>query len=203
MSLLRIALHALPVLLFAGCPRRGVEQPVAPPPPTVAGPKVVLPDGGVRHTERLSRVAWKGASFGACGRRTTEPRVPGVVHGCVVVERPGQPAAPLDWTSDRAFLVDDAAVDRGPGECRVAFDDAPGDPGAPAARATLLGPKARLPLDEWKPENTVDGDYFAVETSFSPDGKWLGIVHTAVGIGEGEQRIDVIAAELRPAPVCR
>ena len=161
------------------------------------------PERAVRHTERLALVAWKGSLFGACGRLTTEPAVPGVAKGCVVVGEPAAAAAPLDWTSDRGFVRDTSPADAGPNGCRVLFDDAPGDPSAPPARATLQGQAAQLPLDAWRPQSTVDGDYFAIETSFSPDGKWLGVVHTAVGIGEGEQRIEVVSAELRPAPVCR
>ena len=83
------------------------------------------------------------------------------------------------------------------------FDDAPGDPGAPPARATLVDPTHSQLLDEWLPPNSVDGDYFAIETSFSPDGKWLAIVHSSVGIGEGDRLVTVVDVAVRPAPSCR
>jgi hypothetical protein len=67
----------------------------------------------------------------------------------------------------------------------------------------LIGAKERTALDAWKAPRDVDGDYFAVETSFSPDGKWLAIVHSAVGIGEEGRLVDVIDAQVRAAPPCR
>ncbi len=196
---------------LAGCPRREVQQPIAAPPPTVAGPPVALPDGGVRHTARLALVAWKGSTVGACGRRTRELGERGAIKGCVVVAEPGQPAAPLDWTSERGFVEDRSPVDaaagdraaKGSGGCRVLLEDAPGDPGAPPARATLLSPTGRTPLDAWSPPSTVDGDRFAIETSLSPDGRRLALVHTAIGVGDGDLLIEVVSLELRDAPICR
>lgn len=150
----------------------------------------------MHHTERLARVGWRGESFVACGdSRGRESR-------CRMIDRAG--AAAVAAASPPAGYADDASPpDRAPGACRVRFDDVPGDPGAPAARATLVGPAGAQPLDAWRPAREVDGDYFAVETSFSPDGKWLALVHTAVGIGEDERRVEVAGAEVRAAPACR
>jgi hypothetical protein len=189
-------------LLFAapGCKRDA--PPAGPPPPPVAGPKVALPDGGMRHTQRLAWVSWSSdAIFQACGRRTPDLATQGKLGECSSV--PARGPKGIEHSVVAPLAHDASAPDAAPGGCRVLFDDAPGDPAAPPARATLIGPTARLPLDEWRPAREVDGDYFAVETSYSPDGKWLGIVHTSVGLGDGDQLIEVKSIEVRPAPPCK
>jgi hypothetical protein len=192
-------------LATAGCPRRDAP-PTSPPPPLSPGPAGPTADGGLHHTERLAKLGWRAdGAFRACGDPPSgsgaagKPSRPGP---CLVVPRPGEravavPAPPPDYRDDTT------PFDRAPGGCHLRFDDAPGDPGAPAARATLVGAAAATPLDAWSPERTVDGDYFAIEASFSPDGKWLALVHVAVGIGEDERRVDVVGAEVRAAPGCR
>lgn len=190
---------AIGALLVCSCPRSDPPATGKTPIP-VAGPAVALPDGGLRHTARLAWTAWSAdAIFQACSRRTSDFALQGKLGECNSV-----PArASIQRGSVVAPLVHDAsAVDAAPRGCRVIFDDAPGDPAAPPARATLAGPSARQPLDEWRPAREDNGDYFAVETSFSPDGKWLAIVHTAVGLGDGEQSVDVKSIEVRPAPAC-
>jgi len=180
---------------LAGCPKHDAA-PTSPPPPTVAGPKVALPDGGMRHTERLATAAWRGGAFRACGERNGGP------SGCKLVAAAGERAS--DAAADgEGFAADRSPPTSAPGVCRVLFDDAPGDPAAPPARATLVGPAARQPLDEWRPAGTVDGDYFAVETSFSPDGKWLAVYRVAVGLGTDERLVELAGVQVRPAPACR
>ncbi|HEY2744194.1 MAG TPA: hypothetical protein VGL86_06215 [Polyangia bacterium] len=42
-----------------------------------------------------------------------------------------------------------------------------------------------------------------VELSFSPEGKWMAIVHVALSGGEGERIVEVSAVDVRPIPACR
>src|SRR5262249_27264568 len=121
---------------------------------------------------------------------------------CLVVARAGE--LPVAVPSPQpGYAADASPPEHAPGGCRVQLDDAPGDPGAPAARATLVGPKERAALDAWTPAREGNGASFAAETSFSPDGKWLAIVHSAVGIGEEGRLVDVIDAQVRAAPACK
>ena len=198
------------ITLLAGCPRKDAVAPVGVTPPVSAGPKVALPDGGMRHTERLAVTGWSQAgAFWACSQRTAEFGQPGRTGRCLVVEKAGDAAMQHEFAE--GAITPDAAREGGrpdaaPGRCRVLFEDLTGDPGLPAeaaAKATLYGPPAPIALDAWKPPRTLDGDYFAVETSFSPDGKRLAIVHTAVGVGEGERSAEVVSVEVRAAPDCR
>lgn len=213
-SVLLTAVAPLVCATLAGCPPRApdnaiasaVANAVSPPPPASLGPAGQLPDGGMHHSERL---AWSGWShdgrFIACSRRTDDLAQRGQLTRCLVA-RPGEPPQTVDGptaVSAVAFTYDSASIDVGPGACRVRFDDVPGDPGAPPARATLIGPAGMTPLASWKPAPEVDGDYFALETSLSLDGKWLAVVRVAVGLGDGEQSVDVTGIELRPAPACR
>ena len=190
-----------------------------------------MPDAGLHHTERLALVGWStDGSFWACGRRTEDFSRLGRPGRCSVIPPLGStigspnteaPSKPLDAESaladsparrdyrPDAFAPDTSRPGTGPTACpgtSVQFEDMTGDPGLPptvAARAILVGPgEQRLVLDAWRPPLSVDGDYFAVETSFSPEGKRLAIVHSAVGRGEGEQAVDVISVELRPMPTC-
>jgi hypothetical protein len=202
-----LTVPALLALAAGACRHHEVDH--APTRLATPGPpaKVVLPDGGVHHTERLAWVAWRAGganpTFAACGRRTADLGVQGQLCGCVVVERAGAAPTPGAWTEDAGFIRDRSAVEFAPGGCRVLLDDVPGDPGAPPARATLLGPGARLAIDEWRPPATVDGDYFAIETSYSPDGRWLAVVRAAVGIGDADRLVELSSVEVRPAPTCR
>ena len=198
--------HALlPLALLAlGCPRRDGT----PPPRHASAPsgdgKVALPDGGMRHDQRLAWVAWAGdrPAFGACGRRTDDLASLGQRGRCWVVEGPGAAPVERDWTALPGFVQDRSPVDQAPGRCRVAVDDVGGDPAAPPARATLVGPGGAQEIAAWAVPATVDGDYFALETSFSPDGRWLAVVRAAVGLG-GERLVEIAGVEVRPAPPCR
>ena len=187
-------------LPLAGCPRRDAA-PIAPPPKVVPGPTGSVSDGGMRHTARLSRVGWRaGGELQACGdlpwRAAHPPR-----SGPCLQAKPGAPA--VAGSQAAGYTPDASPPESAPAGCRVRFDDAPGDPGAPPARATLIGASGEQPLDAWKPPREADGDYFAVETTWSPDGKWLGIVRSGVGIGEEGTAVFVADAEVRPAPACK
>ena len=71
------------------------------------------------------------------------------------------------------------------------------------ARATLVSPTTRAPLDEWKPAADVPGDVYADELSFSPEGKWMAVAHLGVHLGEGERIIEIHDVEIRAVPACR
>ena len=72
-----------------------------------------------------------------------------------------------------------------------------------AASATLLTPTSRELLDDWKPDAQIGGDRFADELSFSPEGKWMAVVHVALHLGEGERIVEVPSVDIRPVPACR
>lgn len=72
-----------------------------------------------------------------------------------------------------------------------------------AASATLVTPTSRELLDDWKPDASVGGDVYGVELSFSPEGKWMAVVHVAVHLGEGERIVEIPSVEIRPVPACR
>ena len=186
-------------LSLSAC-KGGASTPSAPPPPVKEGTPVALPADGIHHTERLAWSAWlPSGAFIACGRTTDDFSKQGRLGKCLTAA-PGPAPAPATWPAGAAR--DASPVDAAPAGCKVLLDDIPGDPGAPPARATLVGPTGKTPLAEWKPPREVDGDYFALETSFSPDGKTLALARTSVGRGEGDQRVDVVSVELRPAPPC-
>lgn len=183
----------------AGCSPRAASPPA--PPPVPPGPKLALPDGGMRHTERLLQGGWVAPGcWMVCGHRGSGKDVAGLACRQVgAAESPCQSAP-----GSRTVTVDPTPPDSAPGGCRVWLEDISGDPAVRRpARATLIAPAGRTPLDEWSPAATDDGDYFAIETSFSPDGKWLGVARLAVGIGDGDKVVRVVSAEVRRAPPCR
>jgi hypothetical protein len=72
-----------------------------------------------------------------------------------------------------------------------------------SASATLVSPTGREPIEAWTPDASVAGDLYAVELSFSPEGKWLAIVRLAVHLGEGERIVEIPSVDIRPVPACR
>lgn len=199
-----------------GC-KRSPTTPLAPPPPQKPGPAGAAL--GSSHGEPLAALSWyQGRWLSACGGRQrdgapaspTGAASPAARPGARAGDRPadsacttrGVPGAGDALPEPRGARVDGPGAP--PAPCRLRYDDVSGDPGAPAARATLVGPDgAEQLLDAWKPPPEVDGDYFAVEIGFSPDGKWMGVVHTSIGVGDGERLVRVESVEIRPAPACR
>jgi hypothetical protein len=89
---------------------------------------------------------------------------------------------------------DDSAPNKGPWD-RCALE-------AKDTTVVLATPTERNIVEEWHP-GTTPGDRFAVEVSFSPEGKWMAVEHVAVHLGEGERIIEVPSVEIRPVPACR
>jgi hypothetical protein len=104
-----------------------------------------------------------------------------------------QPKKMFAWLN--AGRPDDTPPDRGPWDrCLAEIKD---------TTVVLATPTERTVLDEWKPGNDVQGDRFAVELSFSPEGKWMAVEHVAIHVGEGERIIEIPSVEIRPVPACR
>lgn len=195
MRLPLLVLGALPAVLTA-CVR---HAPLSPRP---VEPAAAVEDAGIHHTVRLGWSAWRAdGTFAICGRRTNAFEEAGSLRGCLAVRAPQLPAMSLDWTKDASFVHDATPPDRAPGSCRVLLEDIVPTPLGPPARTTLVSPRQRLKLAEWLPAATIDGDYFTIEASFSPDGRWLALARLAIGIGE-DRTVDVVDVELQPAPPC-
>jgi hypothetical protein len=71
------------------------------------------------------------------------------------------------------------------------------------AQLTLVTPTKKEPLEDWQPDSKVGGDAYAVEVSFSPEGKWMAVVHVAIHLGDGERIIEIPFVDIRPVPACR
>lgn len=72
-----------------------------------------------------------------------------------------------------------------------------------SASATLVSPTGRETIDEWKPDASVGGDVYAIELSFSPEGKWMAVAHLAIHLGEGERIVEIPSVQIRNVPACR
>ena len=96
----------------------------------------------------------------------------------------GQPVHTVYFGGGTPSLLSPAQVDQILGACCRAFD---------------VAPNCEITL-EANP-GSVDGDYFAIETSFR--GGRLGLARVSVGLGEGERLVRVISVEVRAAPACR
>jgi hypothetical protein len=75
--------------------------------------------------------------------------------------------------------------------------------GSGPARASLIGPRERVPLGEWQPAPEVGGDVYSLETSFSADGRSLALLRLSVGVGDDGILVELKGAEVRAAPPCR
>ena len=167
------------------------------------------PGSQPRHTERFAWVGWRvdgeHAWFGVCDRRTREFAEPGKLERCRVIADGGGRAFDGDsWSGDERFVRDETSPDFAPGRCRVWFQDLGGTASSMVASAYHVdenGLSLRA-IADWHPEPSIEADYLALETSFSPDGKWVALLRSAVGLGSGDLRVDVLNVELRRAPTC-
>lgn len=71
------------------------------------------------------------------------------------------------------------------------------------ASAIMHTPTDTELLDDWKPDAKTGGDVYAIELSFSPEGKWLALVHLAIHLGDGERIVEVSSVDVRNVPACR
>jgi hypothetical protein len=188
-------------LAFGGCafspskgPPRAVTDEPAPQTPRPAA-----------HSLRLGWVAWGTPSrIYYCNRRLDDQGNPvGVTGPCWRLEAgESEPHRMVAWMN--AEHPDATTPDAFPGgKCRVELEDAQLVPAPRPARAWLVAPSGKTLLDEWTPDPKVVGDLFAVEVSFAPEGKWMALVHLAVGLGEGERSVEFAGAAIRPLPGCR
>jgi hypothetical protein len=67
----------------------------------------------------------------------------------------------------------------------------------------MVTPTGREPLEDWKPEARSAADAYDVEVSFSPEGKWMAVVHVAIHLGDGERIIEIPSVDIRAVPACR
>lgn len=179
---------AVAALAIAACKSQPPAAPTSTPPTvkTSALPGTTPP--GIRHTERLATAMWHGGTFSTCADAVN-------LKGCRTVT--AEPPPP----SGATFTPDPHPYHWAPGTCHVSFDDAAG-PGVNVASASMVGPGTHVVLDTWHIGPTDNGDYFAVETSFSPDGKWLAIIHTGVSLGVDERTVEIASVRVIPAPPC-
>ena len=183
-------------LVLSACARPRLE----PPSPMPYRPAV---DAGIHHTARLGWSAWRGdGAFAICGRRTSDLTTAGKLRGCLQVPAAGAASFPLAGELDAFGSRDATSPEAALGGCQIVLDDVVAAASGPPARATLIGKTTRTLLGEWRPALNIDGDYFALEVSFSPDGKWLALARIAVGLGE-DQTVDIAGVEVRGTPPCR
>lgn len=71
------------------------------------------------------------------------------------------------------------------------------------ATATLLTPTGREAIEDWKPDSKVGGDVYGLELSFSPEGKWMAVLHLGIHLGDGERIVEVSSVDIRTVPACR
>lgn len=181
---------ALLLLLAAGC-RRQEAHPL----------RVQLPDGGLRHRERLAHASWRSdGTFRLCAGRDADGARGGL--RCVFVAGPGAQSMIRPWQDDPEFVTDPLPVDRSPDGCGVLLEDTRGTPDSGPALATFVTHAGTTRLAQWHPGPEVSGDYFALEASFSPDGRWVAVSRLAVGIGVGEKVVEIVGVTIQPAPHC-
>ena len=72
-----------------------------------------------------------------------------------------------------------------------------------SASAIMHTPTSTETIDDWKPDAKVGGDVYADELSFSPEGKWMAVVHLAIHLGDGERIVEIPSVDIRTIPACR
>lgn len=159
------------------------------------------PEGG-RHA-RFGWVAWDAPdTLITCNRRVDDHGTTlGVLGPCARI-RPNLPRQALvSWLNINR--PDTTPADAAPWKtCSLRLEDAQLGPTPSPARLWLVTPSGRRELAAWTPEARLTADVFKMEATFSPDGPWLGIVHLAIGLGEGERVIEIPIAQVIPLPDC-
>ena len=169
--------------------------------PSVNEPIATGRDAGKRV--RLGWVSWlDDQTLFACNRRVDDSgQSVGVMGPCARFDAEGRHGV-MSWGNTE--LPDRTRSDASPGpRCKIELEDAQLLPTPKPARVFVTVGGERKLLDEWKPDKAMSGDAFAIEPSFSPDGKTVAYVHVAIGLGEGERIVEIPDARLAPAPECK
>jgi hypothetical protein len=163
-------------------------------------PTLTAPD---KPRPRLGWVSWLDAeTLYGCDRRVDDNgNTLGVMGPCWKIGVDNVKHKMISWANAEA-------PDRSPAnagiwdKCRLVLEDARLVPPQAPARLVLESPSGRTTLDEWAPPSDVEGDAFQLEATFEPDGKRLGIVRLAIGLGEGERIVRIAGARLVDVPIC-
>lgn len=157
---------------------------------------VTAPNGGLL---RLGWITWSDVNEVVfCTRRLDDGgNQVGVLGPCWRQTVGDKPKKLFSWLN--GGRSDDTPPNSGPWQrCAVKLESTNKE-----AKATLLTPTGSEPLDDWTPPPEVNGDLFADELSFSPEGKWMAVLHLAVHLGEEERIIEPSWVDIRPVPACR
>jgi hypothetical protein len=153
---------------------------------------------------RLGWLMWTSASTVVfCHRRLDDDGNPvGVTGPCFKssVDNPN-PGRIVAFVSPGK--PDPAPPNVAPPGCTIELEEAQLVPAPKPARAWLVSSTGKTLLEEWSPAREVNGDRFVLETSLSPDGKWLALARLAVGVGEGERSIEPASIVFKPVSSCR
>jgi hypothetical protein len=148
---------------------------------------------------RLGWVTWSDVNeLLYCNRRLDdEGQQVGVLGPCWRLTAGEQPKRIMSWLN--AGRPDASPPGGGPWDrCHL---ETHGD--SQGAWIKLVTPTSKDSIDDWKPDAKVGGDLYATELSFSPEGKWMAVVHLAVHLGDGERIIEIPSVDIRSVPACR
>jgi hypothetical protein len=187
------------LLLLCGCiykPSTGPAVDMTPRPSPQPAPEKPR-----AHDLRFGWTAWNSDStLFYCNRRLDDNGNPiGVTGPCFKV-RADDPNPHRLVAFLNVNQAEKTPPNAAPPGCRIELEDAQLVPQKKPARAWLVGHAGKKLLEEWLPD--AEGDVFVVETTPSPDGKLLGILRVAIGIGEGERTVEIAGARVIPAPSC-
>jgi hypothetical protein len=152
------------------------------------------------HSLRFAWTAWNNdTTLFYCNRRLDDSgNQIGVLGPCYKVILDDRPRMLAAFTN--VNRPETTPPNTGPKGCTIELEDAQLYPEKKPARVWLVGKEGKQQLEEWLPDS--EGDVFVLETTLSPDGKLLGILRVAVGLGEGERAIQVAGARVIAAPSC-
>jgi hypothetical protein len=148
---------------------------------------------------RLGWVTWSDVNeIIFCTRRLDDSGAAvGVLGPCWRQPAGEPPRKILSWLN--AGRPDATAPTAGPWDrCTV---ESKGD--SQGATATLLTPTGRETIEDWRPDPKIGGDVFAIELSFSPEGRWMAVVRLAIHLGEDERIVEIPSVDIRSVPACR
>jgi hypothetical protein len=180
----------LVLVSVSGCGHRGQATHLTEPKPG--------------EPERLAWITWPDVdAMIYCTKRVDGHGLPvGVPGPCLRFAAGEEPRKVVSWMS--LSRTDPSPPTRAPDpRCRVELEPAKLVPTPTPARAWWVTPTERTLLDEWMPEPRTQGDRFMIEPTFSPEVKWMGVLHVVVQLGIDEVIISVDSAAIRPVPACR